>query len=306
VSMKMSYRSIQLYSTVAAAAFILSASQARAIVVDGTLDAGYGSALAIQGNPTGFGDSTVGDGTSAGGSELDAGYGTISGGNLYIFLAGNHESNGNHVNVFIDGGAAGQNVLAAPTGNTMGPAMNGSVFSPGFLATFAVDINDFTGTNYVEEYTLTGVPSGGFVGSVPLVGGIGTGTPGVTTIGDKNTNAGGITGSSATSVQALSVTTGLELQVPLSAIGYTGGSVLVMADVNGGGDSFLSNQFLPGLPPGTGNVGGGGPFTGSAAGRFNFGSTPGEFFVVAVPEPSTIGLVVVGLLGAVGLRRRKV
>ena len=67
-SMKMSYRSIYLYSTVAAAAFILTASQVRAQVIDGTLDGVYGSALAVQGNPTGFGDSTVGDGTSNGGS----------------------------------------------------------------------------------------------------------------------------------------------------------------------------------------------------------------------------------------------
>jgi hypothetical protein len=304
VRMKMSYRSIYLYSTVAAAAFILTASQTRAQVIDGTLDGVYGSALAVQANPTGFGDSTAGDGTSSGGSELDAAYGVISGGNLNIFLAGNHESNGNHVNIFIDGGALGQSVLNAPATGTLA-TMNGSVFSPGFQASFALDINDFTGTNYVEEYTLTGTPAGGFVGSIPLVGGIGTGTPGVSKIGDNNTNAGGITGSSATSAQALSVTTGLELQIPLSAIGWTGGSVQVLADVNGGGDNFLSNQFLPGLPSGTGNVGGGGPYTGGSGAQFNFGTTPGEYFVVPVPEPSTIGLVVIGLLGAVGLRRRK-
>jgi hypothetical protein len=70
---------------------------------------------------------------------------------------------------------------------------------------------------------------------------------------------------------------------------------MVMADINGGGDSYLSNQFLPGLPVGTGNLGNGGVF--------NFSGTPGEYFTV-VPEPSTIGLVVIGLLGAVGLRRR--
>jgi hypothetical protein len=79
----------------------------------------------------------------------------------------------------------------------------------------------------------------------------------------------------------------------------------VLADINGGGNGFLSNQFLPGLPSGTGNVGGGGPYTDGSSSSFNFGSTPGEFFTV-VPEPSTIGLVVVGLLGALGIRRRKV
>src|SRR5271170_2774296 len=95
VCMKMFYRSIHLYSTVAAAAFILSASQARAQVVDGTLDGAYGSALTVNVNPTGFGDSnyTAGPNTpDANGSETDAGYGVISGGNLYVFLSGNSEN----------------------------------------------------------------------------------------------------------------------------------------------------------------------------------------------------------------------
>ncbi len=68
-------------------------------------------------------------------------------------------------------------------------------------------------------------------------------------------------------------------------------TILVLADINGGGDSYLSNQFLPGLPVGTGNVGGGGPFTGANNGSFNFGNTPGEYFAVTVPEPASIGLL---------------
>ena len=96
------------------------------------------------------------------------------------------------------------------------------------------------------------------MGAIALVGGIGTGTPGVSTIGDNNTNAAGVNGNSGTaanSAAALAVGTGLELAIPLSAIGYTGGSVQVLADINGGGDGYLSNQFLPGLSVGTGNVG---------------------------------------------------
>ena len=45
---------------------------------------------------------------SGGGSELDAAYGKVSGGNLYLFLAGNFENNGNHLNVFLAGGASGR------------------------------------------------------------------------------------------------------------------------------------------------------------------------------------------------------
>ena len=59
----------------------------------------------------------------------------------------------------------------------------------------------------------------------------------------------------------------MEVYIPLSLLGNPAGPILVMADVNGGGDSYLANQFLPGLTVGTGNVGGGGPFTGPAVER---------------------------------------
>jgi hypothetical protein len=296
-----------VFISVIAAALLLSTSQTRAITVDGTLDGAYGSALAIQGNPTGFGDSTIGDGTSAGGSELDAGYGVISGGNLFLFLSGNVEQgppNANHWNIFISTGAPGQSVLNI--GPSTAANMNGSTFSPGFQGVLMLDANNFGGTLFVDSVDLT-TPLGtsSFLGGIPTPGGIGSATVGGITIGVNNTNAGGINGSTATSLQALSVTTGLELEIPLAMIGNPSGPIQVLADVNGGGDGFLSNQFLPGLPSGTGNVGGGGPFTGGSSSQFNFGSTPGEFFTV-VPEPSTMGLVITGLLGVLAMRRRKV
>ncbi len=101
-------------------------------------------------------------------------------------------------------------------------------------------------------------------------------------------------------------TTGLELAIPLSVLGWTGGNIEVLADINGTGDAYLSNQFLPGLPDGTGNLGGGGPYSGPSAGAFNFANTPGEYFTVVVPEPSTLALF--GLSGLMTLRifrRRK-
>ena len=93
----------------AIAAIGLSRRCAQGVVADGTLGAseGYGSPGATQTINTGFGDSTIGDGTSAGGSELDAGYGVVSGGNLNVFLAGNFEANGNHVNLFVADGRSG-------------------------------------------------------------------------------------------------------------------------------------------------------------------------------------------------------
>ena len=268
--------------------------------VDGTLEGVYGSPLATQTINTGFGDSTVGDGTSAGGSELDAAYGRISGGNLYLFLAGNFEANGNHVNIFISGGLPGQNVLAVPTTATL-QTMNGSVFSPGFQATYAMDLNDFAGTAYVEEYSLWGAPSGGYVGSFGLPGGIGTGSPGGSIIyGLNNINAAGvngITGTAANPAAANAVNTGLELSIPLAVLGWSGGSINVLADINGGGDGYLSNQFLSGLPVGSGNLG---------TTTFNFASASDEYFTVSVPEPSTLAVFgLSGLMTSLLIRRRK-
>ncbi|HVU09043.1 MAG TPA: hypothetical protein VHG89_10910 [Verrucomicrobiae bacterium] len=279
------------------------------ITVDGTLDGAYGAPLATQTINTGFGDSTVGDGTSTGGSELDAAYGTVQNGNLYLFLSGNFEDNGNHVNVFISDGRAGQNTLALPDGGTMG-AMNGSVFSPGFNATLALDLNDYQGTAYVEEYNLVGTASGGYAGSIGLTGGIGSGSPGGSIVyGLNNVNAAGVngnTGTAADSTAANAVTTGLEIAIPLSLLGNPSGSIAVLADINGGSDGYLANQFLPGLPVGSGNVGGGGPYSGSSGGAFNFGSTPGEYFVIPVPEPSSLALLSVPGLATLCAIRRKI
>ena len=236
--------------------------------LNGTLDSSfYGSPLYVQTINTGFGDSA--GGSDASGSELDAVYYKVSGGNLYLFIAGCFQNNGNHVNVFVAGGAAGQKTLAAPTTGTL-KAMNGSVFTNGFQATWALDMNDYQGTLYSEEYTLTGTASGGYVGSLAQSSsGIFAGSDGgVASLYLNNTLASTM----GTSGQALSgsgsganTTTGLEIVIPTSAIGYTGGAVNVLVDINAGGDSYLSNQFLPGLAVGTGNLGGT---------TFNFGAAP--------------------------------
>jgi hypothetical protein len=301
---------MKVLTGLSAAVLATGLASVKAQNLDGTVNTGfYGSPLAIQTINTGFGNSTGSDGT--GGSELDAAYGKISGGNLYLFIAGTTQNNGNHLNIFIDGGAAGQNTLNAPTGNTMGPAMNGSVFSSGFNATFAFDVNDYSGTLYSEEYNLV-ANTGGYVGALGNSGtGLYAGSSGgvtslyvnnnhVSTMGTANAALSGATSGAAT-------TTGFELVIPLSAIGYTGGSIKVLADINGGGDGYLANQFLPGLAVGTGNVGGGGPYSGSSGGQFNFSSTPGEYFTIsAVPEPTTLALAGLGgLASLIAIRRRK-
>jgi hypothetical protein len=277
---------------------------AQAITVDGTLDGAYGSPLATQTINTGFGDSTIGDGSSSGGSELDAAYGLVSGGNLYLFFSGNLEQNFNHLNVFIADGRSGQNTLSGLTGS-LAP-MNGSVFSPGFSATYALDINGGNGANgtlFTDQYNLVGTPSTSFVGGVALTGGIGNGNFSGLQIGLNNVNAAGVNGNSGTAANqaaADAVTTGLELAIPLSLLGNPSGPIKVLADINGGGNGFLSNQLLPGLPVGTGDLGNGGVL--------NLGSMPNEFFTVpnAVPEPSTLALYgLSGLAMLFGFVRRK-
>ncbi len=282
------------------------------IVVDGTRDAAYGSALTTQTVNTGFGDNNVAtDGTSNGGSELDAGYGTVQNGNLYLFLSGNFENNGNHVNVFIADGRAGQSTLALPSGTTMS-AMNGSKFSPGFQVTTALDLNNYQGTAYVEEFnTVGGTATGQYQGNFALTNGIGSGSPDATsgtspftggsiTYGLNDTNIGGVNGNTGTAADptaANAVTTGLEVSIPLSILGNPTGAIEVLADLNGGADQYLSNQFLPGLTVGSGNVGNNGVF--------DFSGTPGEYFSVAAPEPTSLALFGVGGAALAGRRRRR-
>ena len=240
---------------------------AQAQNLNGTLDPTfYGTPLYVQTVNTGFGNSAGGG--DASGSELDAVYAKVSGGNLYLFVAGCFQNNGNHLNVFIAGGNPGQNTLnISPSTES---AMNGSIFPVGFNATYMIDANDSGGTLYVDGFAL---PNGSqasqaYLGPVPLTGGIGSAILGGTTFALNNT----LTSTMGTGGQALSgagsganTTTGLEIEIPTSAIGYSGGSVNVLIDINGGGNGYLSNQFLPGLPVPSGNPGGS---------TFNFGPAP--------------------------------
>jgi len=275
-----------LAGAVAGAAFFTAAQTLNAgIVIDGSLDSGYGAPLTTQTINTAFGDSTVGDGSSAGGSELDAAYGVVTGGNLDLFLSGNLEesnSNPNHLNIFIADGRAGQTVLNAAGGGQLNDA-NGLTFPSGFQATYALDVNDYSNTMYIDAYDLVhGTQT--YVGGISLTGGVGNGSSlagGVAAAGFNNTNAAGVNGtggSAANPAAADAVTTGFEFQIPLSTLGnpLIGSSVQVIAAINGSFDNYYSNQFLGGLPVGYGNLA-------TATPNLNGAVTP---FVVAVPEPS--------------------
>ena len=126
-----------------------------AITVDGTLDGGYGPAIAVQTAATGFGDANPPG--SLGGSELDAAYATISGGRLYIMLTGNHEPNFNKLDMFIDSKSGGENTLTNTPqydffngSNWISQNMAGLTFDTGFTADYHLFSRWGSGTSGYE------------------------------------------------------------------------------------------------------------------------------------------------------------
>jgi len=276
-------KKLALAATMFASAVGIARSQT--ITVDGTLDAAYGSALAVQTVNTSANADNTTTGGNATGSELDAAYGVVSGGNLYVFITGNFQNNGNRMALFIADGRAGQSTFSYPSGSIS--HFNGSQFSPGFSCTFAMDLNLNSYSVNVSEYllvTTTGVPASGSQGAFAISSstGIGSGSPnsqGWTapiTIALNNNNTGGVTysstGTAANQAAAAAVTTGYEMVIPLSDLGNPTGPIKVMALMTGSSDQGLYNQFLPGLTAPHGSVGGN---------TFDFSSTANGYFTVA-------------------------
>lgn len=257
--------------------------------IDGTLDGSYGSALSVQTIVTDYGSQTA----ATGGNQLDAAYGQISGGNLDLFFAGN-TSDGNSLHIYLADGQAGQSIFNVSGGSfssTSTTTLNGSVFSPDFSATHMIDVNTYSGTIYANIFNLV-LGTGGYAGSTADAGGTISGVYNITVAVNNSSPAG--TGSN-TGAGALAVNTGWELQIPLSALNNAS-SIQVLADIgnDGNGSGSLANQFLA-----PANVSGY-PQT------FNFGSTPGQYFVVSAPEPTTLALAGLGGLATlVAARRRK-
>src|SRR4051812_30122935 len=144
-------RKRDLILAAACATAVLQGTVMAAIAIDGSYDADYGAAMTLQTNNTQFGNNTNPDGTSSGGSELDAAYAVIQNGALNLFFAGNFQNNGNKVNIFIADGRPGQNVINAGPGGSNLNRMNFSKFSPGFNATYELDINQFVNNVGVNQ-----------------------------------------------------------------------------------------------------------------------------------------------------------
>jgi len=315
-----------LVTGMAAVTALSMVGTAQAISVDGTLDAGYGAALAVQTVQTQFGDNADPSGLGGGGGgELDAGYATISGGRLYVMLTGNIEPSFNKVSVFIDSKAGGENTLDGALAYDFGNVsqnFGGLTFDTGFQADYhvfgrwgggafeadIVDRSNSTAGSILGDFgaatvgVFTGIQSGSALGD-------GTGTTSflgsALDFGFNNTNVAGVAGgtAAANAAAAAAVTTGFEFSVALADIGYVGGPIKIHAAYGNGDNNFHSNQILGGLNAGTGNLGGDGTgtFTGGLGG-IDFNNFAGDQFFTLVPEPASMALM--GLGGLMMLRRR--
>lgn len=279
------------------------------IVVDGTRDAGYGAALAVQTVETGFGDANPN-----GGSELDAGYARLDGGRLYLLLTGNLEANFNKLEIFIDSKAGGQSVFDS-SGNDGAGVMDGLVFDAGFTADYHLIArrgND--GGNDKFDLDFANLVAQSASGYADILGGLtGTGSTGTgvnaspISVGYDNSNIAGVGGgapAAANQAAAAAVTTGLELSIALSDLGYVGGPLRVMAGQNNQNHNYWSNQFLGGLPAPQGNLGGDemGGFTGEGA--IDMTHFAGNQFFTVIPEPATGAMAAAAALGLLLVRRR--
>jgi hypothetical protein len=276
-----------------------------AITVDGTRDAEYGPALAVQTVETMFGDNL---------SEWDAAYAKIQSGRLFVMLTGNLENNFNKLEIFIDSKAGGQSIFNS-AGNDGTAAMNGLVFDTGFAADYHLIMRrgfDGTDNKFDVDFADLGTLSASsyfniFGGAQAGAGNTGTGVNLQTiAVAYDDSNTAGILGGSAAADQlaALAVTTGLEFSIDLTDLGASG-DIRVMVGQNNQGHNYWSNQFLDGLSAPQGNLGSDefGGFNG--LGAIDMTHFAGDQFFTVVPEPSTITLLAVASLVALGRAYRR-
>lgn len=258
---------------------VLASTASAVIAIDGTLDAEYGPAVAVQDTPTGFGDNF---------SELNAAFAKLDGGNLSLLLTGNLEGNGNAIVLFVDSRAGGAIAEADVNGfgtiGSIGGARSDdwgndtdgsenvspntpSILDPGFNPDFAIEINRFGGGNYfsnVIDFTLPNEPNPDrdiYIGDNPADGTTATttysradtnvakGHGGTIQHAFNNSNTAGVFGFDFGSPPGalgdpLSATTGYEIMMSAGFLANDGQPIRIMAFITNDGGNYLSNQFL--------------------------------------------------------------
>jgi hypothetical protein len=292
------------YLAALSATALLAAPVLAQIVIDGGRDAGYCDPIVVQNTQTQFGDSNLGQIGFANGSELDAAYARVSGGTLYLLLTGNLETNFNKLEIFIDSIAGeGQNRLRGDNPNVdfnglnrMGDdgSNNGLTFDAGFAPDFWVSCTIGGGTpdifvNYAQLLT-NGGGEGYYMGQT-TAGSDGTlnggNNPNNIRLTIDNRNTAGVPGGNGTDPigNPADVATGIEVAIPLAAIGNPAGNFAIAAMVNGGGHDFLSNQVL-------GGIGGGSNL--AEPRNVNFANIPGDQFFTVDAAAALCGACCVG------------
>lgn len=245
---------------------ILPSGAVPSIVIDGVADADYGASRAVQAVQTDFGDNNLGTLDSANGSELDQAFGLIRDGMLHLVLAGNLESNANHLEVFLDSAPGGQNRLRGDNPNVSTDGLNrmgddgsgnGLTFDAGFEADWYLTVA-CTPSALWADWAAILTDGGGYgnylgegsAGSAGVLSGPGGWNPFGIRVTLDNSNTAGVTAGTGPSSGA-GVTTGVEIAIPLAALGSPAGEIQVCAFVNSAAHDYLSNQVLGPLAPGS-------------------------------------------------------
>ncbi len=273
-------------------------------VIDGTKDAVYGDAVAVQTVQTQFGDRKW---RRPGGSELDAAYVTVCDGRLFVMLTGNQQQNFDKLNIFFDTQeGVGENVMSGlPEYDfTGGPGWisqnyGGHTFDAGFTAQYHMIVRSGGGDNYEVDWIdrLLGA-SADVNGNFGQAVGFGTVSPGTLAnnavasalandieFAFDNSNVAGVAGGTEAADQtaALAVMTGFEFSIDFADLGLdptVANTIRVAAIIGNGDHNFHSNQTLGGLAAPQANLGGDGAanFTGNLAG-IDFNSFAGDQFM---------------------------
>jgi hypothetical protein len=233
------------------------ASLAHAQVDGRNIPSKYGAPLASQTNYTGFGDRVSLDQTS--GSELNQLFIKCVNGVLYLAVTGNLEGRpfSNSIHFYIDTGRNPNNTFTLTTGciNCSVQGMSGVVFDhkPDYVLSVS-HFDDGQGNDniYLDLHDVVNNRST-YLGAVAVGAGEGTVAQGVKA-GFDNSNLQGVTSDLNNIGNPATATTGLEVAIPLSALGNPQGEIKILALLTGGADldnechgTYLSNQSLPAM-----------------------------------------------------------